>query len=180
MHRNAIAALACALLLLVPLVTASCSGETEQAAPAAPDTTAQVEPAAGQGYPSLDLAGYKALVKESAGRILLVCIWSVDCPACQQELPVLEQIADRHDPDALRVVYASLDRSDQTLASFFGDYEPIAEVVRVNDQVAAYTGTEYIPRLVIYDTEGKVSFIDSGFYPEAMLEALLNRAGLAE
>jgi thiol-disulfide isomerase/thioredoxin len=174
MHRILTGSLACALLLL--LACAACS---DDAGPA-PQTgkAEEARAVAGADYPSLSLDQYKALVAESAGKTLLVCIWSVNCPACQQELPVLEQLADSHDPDKLRVVYASLDPASQTISDFFGDYLPLAEIVRVGNDVAAYTGSEYIPRLIVYSTAGEVSFIDSGFYPAAMLEALLKRAGL--
>lgn len=171
MHRILTGSLACALLLL--LACAACS---DNAGPAPETGATEARATAGADYPGLSLDGYKALVAESAGKTLMVCIWSVDCPACQQELPVLEAIADRHDPAELRVVYASLDPDSRTIADFFGDYVPVAEVVRVDGDVAAHTGAEYIPRLIIYTPGGKVSFIDSGFYPEAMLEALLNRA----
>ena len=173
MHRILTKTSACALVLLALLVAASCSNDPG----AVPSADAQAAPA-GEKYPSLDLDGYKAMIADSSGKVLLVCLWSVNCPACQQELPVLEQLVDKFDADALRVVYASLDRDSQTIDDFFGDYEPIAEIVRVGEEVAVYTGADYIPRLVIYTPKGEVSFIDSGFYPEPMLEALLTRAGM--
>ena len=176
-------ALTLILVLGVGLV-AGCSGsEAEKAAnkPAAQaaEQSVPAEAAAstqGEPYPMLDLAAYKAMIAESKGKAVLVCVWSVNCPACQQELPVLEQLADAYSKDDLRIVYASVDNNPALIAEFFGDYTPIAEVVRVSDQVAVETGAEYIPRLVLYDREGNVSFKDSGFYPQAMLQALVERA----
>jgi thiol-disulfide isomerase/thioredoxin len=171
MLRTLTTILACTLALTVLFAASACSNQGQESA-AAPQESAAKD------YPLLDLDGYKGLIQDSAGKVLLVCIWSVNCPACQQELPVLEQLADSHDPDKLRVVYASLDPASRTISDFFGDYQPVAEVVRVGNDVAAFTGSEYIPRLIVYSTTGEVSFIDSGFYPAAMLDALLKRAGL--
>lgn len=147
--------------------------QAEAATTAQPASTSETT---SEPYPKLDLAAYRAMIAESEGKAVLVCVWSVNCPACQQELPVLEQLADAYSSDDLRVVYASLDNNPALIAQFFADYTPIAEVIRVNDQVAVETGAEYIPRLVLYDRQGKVSFEDSGFYPQAMLEALVDRA----
>lgn len=161
--------------------------DADQAASDRPESVAQtaVSPASAQSgvlpadAPRLDLGEYKALVAGSAGRVLLVCIWSVNCPACQQELPELEKLADVYPDDELRLVYASVDTDPQVVRDFFADYDPIGEVILVDGDVAQHTGAEYIPRLVIYDPAGKVSFMDSGFYPQAMLRALVERAAKA-
>lgn len=121
-------------------------------------------------------AQVRARIAEAKGTPVLVCLWSVNCPACVQELPVLEELADQFGPDELQVLLLNLDANKNVVRGFFKDYQPASSVLLVEPAVADEFQATYIPKLVLYNAAGEVVFDDSGFYPKGMLEALIQRA----
>lgn len=115
-------------------------------------------------------------IAAAKGKALLVCLWSVNCPACVQELPVLEELADQFSKDELEVLLLNLDMDKAVVKAFFKEYEPAATVLLVEPAVGDALRTVYIPKLLLYDAKGEIAFEDSGFYPKNMLEALIKRA----
>ncbi|MEF2143944.1 MAG: TlpA disulfide reductase family protein [Desulfovibrionaceae bacterium] len=118
----------------------------------------------------------EALIDAGKGRPVLVCFWSVNCPACVQELPVLEELADQYGKGELTVLLFNLDQDRALLKTFFQDYVPASRVVLAEPQVGEAFRAVYIPKLMLYDASGALAFEGSGFYPKAMLEALIKKA----
>ncbi|MGE4551695.1 MAG: TlpA family protein disulfide reductase [Desulfovibrionaceae bacterium] len=147
---------------------------TPAQAPAAFATPAAA--AAPLGLAPLDVPDLQALIEQSKGKVLFVCLWSVHCPACLQELPELARLADGYSDDELHMVWASLDQDPQLVEHFFSKQRPDVDLRMGTDALARFTQAQYIPRLVVYDVNGKLVFQDSGFYPYGMLQALVQKA----
>lgn len=167
--------LAAAILTLA--LAAGCSSEPASSGSATPE--AQPQTAEGHwtdALSTLDTDQVRERIAAAKGRPVLVCLWSVNCPACVQELPVLEELADQYAPDDLEVLLLNLDGNRAVVRGFFKEYEPAATVLLVEPSVADAFQATYIPKLVLYDASGEKVFDDSGFYPKGMLEALIQRA----
>lgn len=124
----------------------------------------------------LDVPTLKALINESRGKVLVLCLWSVHCPACLQELPELARLAGGYSSDQLHMVWASLDQDPALVERFFSQQQADVDLRMGTEDLARFTQAQYIPRLVIYDVHGALVFQDSGFYPLGMLQALVQKA----
>lgn len=165
-------------VFMVALSLAGCSDQTSTSGGTEKPGAAEAAqgPHWADDVPRLSVAGLEALIEQNRGKTVFLCFWSVNCPACLDELPVLEKLADSFDPDKLAMVLVNLDGKPSVLKQYFQDYTPISQVVFAEEDVPGHFRAVYIPKLVLYSASGKVSFEDSGFYPEKMLEALIHKA----
>lgn len=155
-------------LLLAAALVAGCSSE-----PAA-DTGETARAASGADFPvtELDAAGMKQLLAENRGKAVFLCFWSVNCPACEQEIPELEKLADMYSGDDLKVMLVNLDPSAEAVRAYF-QTAPVTEQYHGSTDLAEAYGVYAIPHLVMYNSKGDVIFNKSGYFPAAMLEAVV-------
>lgn len=167
-------------LLLVALLAGCSSGSQEGSASSGAEASASAGGHWSDSLKPLNVDEVKERIAAGRGKAVLVCLWSVNCPACVQELPVLEELADQFPPDELEVLLLNLDMDKNLVRGFFKEYEPAATVLLVEPAVGDALRTVYIPKLLLYDAKGEIAFEDSGFYPKEMLAALIKRAAAAK
>ena len=79
-------------------------------------------PAIGTEIPTLDLHdldGQPVDLAEFAGRVVVLNLWATWCVPCRDEMPELQELQERHDPDALVVVGLSIDEGGAALVTVF-------------------------------------------------------------
>lgn len=168
-------ALMAMLMLLAALFAAGCSSDpAKPAAGAEPASGSAAAPAkADFEVREIDAAGMKALLAENPDTAFLLCFWSVNCPACEQEIPELEKLADAYAGDNLRILLVNLDPQPAMVKAYFGEHTPVTEQYHgANDLAEAY-GVYAIPHLVLHKAGGDVFFNKSGYFPAKMLEAII-------
>lgn len=161
------------MVALLALAVGACGSEGESAAPQGKaETAAQAEFAVTE----LDAAAMKTILAENTGKAVFVCFWSVNCPACEKEIPELEALADVYSPDDLKVMLVNLDPTADMIPAFFQGHVPVTEQYHGSNDLAEAYGVVAIPHLVLYDTAGDVFLNKAGFFPAKMLEALVDHA----
>ncbi|KAB1439098.1 TlpA family protein disulfide reductase [Pseudodesulfovibrio senegalensis] len=126
------------------------------------------------GYPSLDSAGFDALLEQSRGKPLVLCFWTTWCPACREEIPELGlSAADYGD----KVVFAavSMDEKREAVEKFFAKEKPGVPVYMGDQTLASRFKVSAIPHLVVFNGQGEVTFSRAGLFPRSMLAMLLNK-----
>ena len=135
----------------------------------------------------VDEAGYNALVKQHAGKVILMDIWAAWCEPCRAETPELVKLSTQLGPKGLDYVTVTLDSPGElsyaekflhkNLVPFPAYYRKTKDgdawVRNVNPQ---WTGT--LPALFLYDRKGKLSksFIGS-VSPEVLESAIRELLG---
>ncbi len=114
----------------------------------------------------IDEAGYNALVKQHAGKVVLMDIWAAWCEPCRAETPDLVKLAKKLAPKGLDYVTVTIDSPGElsyaekflhkNLVPFPAYYRETKDadawVRNVNPQ---WTGT--LPALFLYDRNGKLA-----------------------
>jgi thiol-disulfide isomerase/thioredoxin len=126
-------------------------------------------------FSELDAAGFDRALKAARGRVLLVCFWATQCPACRIELPELEKLQAAFPPEKLTVLTVALDDGVEPVRAFFGQKGPGLAVRLGREDLARAFAVRYIPKLVIFNPAGEEAFNQSGVYPYPMLERVVKK-----
>jgi len=110
------------------------------------------------------------------GTPVVLNFWSIGCPACRQQLPYLEAVAQQNEGE-LKVIAVNMADNAAGIQTFFGDYEPTMIIALDKngeafvDYSLAYNNTRgYIPFTLLIDSEGLVQHAKIGaFASEAAL-----------
>ena len=106
-------ALLLAGLLLAALVAALLAGCAKR-----PEPPTRGAPA--PGFELADLEGNRHRLSDFAGQVVVLNFWATWCPPCVDEMPSLQQLADRLGPEGLAVVAVSVDER-------YADIEPFVD-----------------------------------------------------
>ena len=101
------------ILLLGVLVACGCCGN-ESAPQDAAGTPGASAPTADVDLRIVDEAGYKAVIEENRGKVILVDFWAAYCLPCLETMPHTVKLGQRLEDQGLVVVLMSLDPTDST------------------------------------------------------------------
>jgi len=104
------------------------------------------------------------------GTPVVLNFWSIGCPACRQQLPYLEAVAQQNEGE-LKVIAVNVADNAARIQTFFGDYEPTMIIALDKngeafvDYCLAYNNTRgYIPFTLLIDSEGLVQHAKIGAF----------------
>jgi thiol-disulfide isomerase/thioredoxin len=104
------------------------------------------------------------------GTPVVLNFWSIGCPACRQQLPYLEAVAQQNEGE-LKVIAVNVADNAAGIQTFFGDYEPTMIIALDKngeafvDYSLAYNNTRgYIPFTLLIDSEGLVQHAKIGAF----------------
>ena len=111
-----------------------------------------------------DIDGNEFTLSENQGKVVVLDIMTISCPACIDEMEHLRAIFSRYSQDEMAIVTISIDTSDSagaldTFRSQHGDNWTFA---RDTDGVANKYKVSYIPTIVIIDKEGIIRYWGAG------------------
>ena len=115
-----------------------------------------------QSVPSVDRAGFDALVAKHKGKVVLVDYWATWCAPCRKKFPHTVALAKEHEADGLVVIGVSLDDKDsqEDIAKFLAEQNATFVNVRAAngaDDIEAFEiPNESIPCLRLFDRDGQV------------------------
>lgn len=68
--------------------------------------------------------GQTLSLKDFRGKVVILHFWSINCPACRMEEPLLEQLKRSFGPSGLEILAVNLVDSPQTIANHLGHNRP--------------------------------------------------------
>lgn len=149
-----------ALLLALPLLPACRSGP---ASGPSITTQAKVEEAIDFTLPAI--AGGTITLSDLRGKIVLLNFWTTWCPACREEMPLLQAAYAEKESSGLIVLAVNIKESRAVVEKFIKDngytfLVALDQSGKVSEQYNVY----YIPHTVIIDREGIVRRIKVGAF----------------
>jgi thiol-disulfide isomerase/thioredoxin len=163
-------------LLLLSTITLGCAnlGATGGGAGPAPD----------QPMPELTLRplrGSPIRLASLKGKVVLLDLWASWCPPCREELPLLDDLAQRLRGEGVEIIAVSVDE-DRAAADEFLRLRPRWHLTLVHDpSVAEALNPPTMPSSYVIDTRGRLHEVNAGFESgdihriEARLRALASR-----
>lgn len=125
-------------------------------------------------FPVMTVESHDAFLEANKGKPVFVCFWTTWCPACRQEIPELKKLQAEFG-DAIKVIAISLDKERAAVEKFFGGEDPGMDVFMGTQDLAAKYAVRTIPKMAIYDKNGKLVVNKSGVFPHAMLTNIVNK-----
>jgi thiol-disulfide isomerase/thioredoxin len=157
-----------ALLLALALGLAACPAAASGGAqPPAP----QAAPAAPQTMSTMDVV---RLVARSQGKVVLLNFWASWCKPCQAEVPELNALRGAVGEDRLVMLGLSVDENPEDYARFVARTRFDYPVHLAHESVPAFYRVGAIPRIVIYDPQGRQAASYEGGVPAETLEGVVS------
>lgn len=95
--------------------------------------------------------------KDFGGKLLVLNFWATWCPPCLQEIPSLNEFADRMKSKGVVVLAISVDKNEKTYKQFLDRVRPAFVTARDSEaNISSSYGTFKYPETYVIDTNGKV------------------------
>jgi thiol-disulfide isomerase/thioredoxin len=105
------------------------------------------------------LGGRSVDLSAAKGKVVLIHYWASDIPACLVDLPAIEKMVNKYEPNLL-VVGVSLDNSRQALETYLRanplPWPNIWEEGGMENRLATEMGIIVEPTMILIDAKGKV------------------------
>jgi len=115
------------------------------------------------------LTGANITLSELEGTPVVLNFWSISCPACRQQLPYLENVAQQSGGE-IKVIAVNIVDNAASVQNFFGDYEPTMTVALDGNREVFVNYCQkdnprgYIPFTLFIDSEGIIQYIKIGAF----------------
>jgi len=103
-----------------------------------------------------DARGTMVRLSELRGTVVLLDFWSITCPPCKQELPMLEQVAGDYNKKPFMLLGVSFDPSNVNAAWLEKNHHELRTLSDPEGKVSDAYGVGGIPDLVLIGKDGKV------------------------
>lgn len=112
--------------------------------------------------------GKQVTLSSLRGQVVLVNFWTTWCPACKDEMPLLQSVYEQEKAAGFVIVAVDLQESAQTVGAFVKDNGITFPVALDSDSaVASKYGVYYIPHNVIIGRDGLVRRVKVGAFSSA-------------
>ena len=113
-------------------------------------------------FKALDLDGLEQNLDDSAGKIIVLNFWFVDCSPCRKEIPELNHLVDSFKKTS-KVLFYGIALDDTVRLKSFLRKMPFRYTVLANARwIAAKYNISFFPTHVVLDQEGKVYYYAIG------------------
>jgi len=111
-----------------------------------------------------DIDGNEFTLSEQQGKVVVLDIMTLSCPACIEEMEHLRAISTRYSQDELAIVTISIDSKDSkdAIDNFRTKHGANWTFVTDTDGVANKYKVSYIPTIVVIDKEGVIRYWGAG------------------
>lgn len=110
-----------------------------------------------------DLSEKPISLSSYQGKVVLLAFFRTGCPACQDEMPYLEQLYRKYKAKGFEILGINITDRLQDVKLFEKEYKlSFTIVLDKKGDIATQYGVRYIPRLYLIDRSGKIKF--SAYY----------------
>lgn len=163
-------ALAAAALLLAGCAPAGDGGGSGQDASGGPQPSADFRLAALEGG-EISPLDYK-------GEVVLVDFWATWCGPCHKQADILEEIYADVQGNGVQFLAVNLGEDLETVTNFVAeDPYPYPVLLDPEDRLTYDFGIYGLPTLMVVDTQGQVSYFETGILDKRSVLAELRKAG---
>ena len=114
------------------------------------------------------------LINSGKGKVTVINFWASWCPPCREEIPELKRIREDFTEDQLLLVGVSVDEVAENAEQAVQDFSLNYPVVIAERDVYETFGIQSIPRLLVYDKNGKLIFDQVGLAAYEDLKRAIN------
>jgi peroxiredoxin len=124
----------------------------------------------------LDFSGNSVSLADFEGNPVIMNLWATWCAPCRIEMPALQEINDKYQPDGLAILALNQDEPVEVASEYFYDemnlsFIPLQDI---NSSVAAeYGGLNVLPTTYFIDRDGIISAIHHGPMTVGQIEGYL-------
>jgi thiol-disulfide isomerase/thioredoxin len=102
-------------------------------------------------------------LEDQRGQVVMLNFWASWCEPCRAEMPSLELLAQRHEPDRLQVVAVNFRETDAALRRFLSTMPLTLPVLRdIDGAVAKAWGVRMFPSTAVVGRDGRAAFVVTG------------------
>jgi thiol-disulfide isomerase/thioredoxin len=119
-----------------------------------------------------DLSGKIFSLKDFKGKVFIINFWATWCPACEEEIPKLNELQERYKNKGVVVIGITLDKDSLNLVESFVQRKGIRyPVLKGNEQVLqGLEGFSGMPTTLIVDQKGNIKKKYDGSFDKEDLE----------
>lgn len=119
-----------------------------------------------------DLSGKIFSLKDFKGKMFIINFWATWCPACEEEIPELNELSERYKNESLVVIGIALDKDSLNLVEPFVRKKGIRySVLKGNEQMLrGLEGFSGMPTTLIVDQKGNIKKKYDGSFDKDDLE----------
>lgn len=135
------------LSLILFLLSLACGRKVEKNPPAPPFD-----------FSLSDLSGKMHSLKEFRGKVVLLNFWATWCPACKEDIAILEILNREYKNSGLEIIGISLDKKGLGEVDSFVQQMKIPYTILMGDEsvVKSYGGFKGVPTSFLLDKEGRI------------------------
>lgn len=127
----------------------------------------------GDPFPSLQKAGLKGVLPDTAGKVVLVDFWASWCGPCKRSFPAMDALYRQFKDRGFVLLAISVDEKEKDMEQFLKDHPvsfPILHDAR--QKLAESAGIEAMPTSFLLDGKGKIVAVHKGFNEDETAELL--------
>lgn len=120
----------------------------------------------------VDVENEEFSLSDYSGSNVILDFFATTCPPCVEEIVHLRKLHDEYSADQLVIISIGVyqSESDSLLKSFAQDHDMEWRIARDTEQVSEMYGVQFIPHLVIVDSEGYERYNHVGVTSESILK----------
>ncbi len=123
------------------------------------------------------LEGKPVDLSELRGSVVVINFWFIGCKPCIQEMPELNEIVSEYKDDHIRFIAVALDE-EEALRAFLEKQAFDYEIVPKGRSIAKLYNVSGYPTHCLIDTDGKITYLKSGYGDRTATELRKNIAQL--
>jgi peroxiredoxin len=125
-----------------------------------------------------DLNGKPWTLQELKGKVVMLNFWATWCPPCRKEMPDLEALYTRFEPEGLVILGISDDEPDKVRAFVQRQGTTYPVLLDPGSKVNQLLKINGIPKTFVYDREGKIVAQSIDMRTQKQFLEMLESAGL--
>jgi peroxiredoxin len=105
-----------------------------------------------------DMSGKTVSLSDYRGKVVFLNIWATWCAPCRQEMPEIQSLYRKMDPEKFAVVTVSVDRGGrEDVANFFRNHQiEVPVLLDQENKVVALYGVTGFPETFLIDKKGRL------------------------